>query len=112
MYWSTKGITDLIATVTGYRPKATYPPGGDHDTECIVYSVSEDLHISVRGFTTFDTVNDSHESGIEMIEVTDGEDSRGGFSGSDLETGILYVRICCALRKEGFYVVPNMEEYF
>jgi len=49
---------------------------------------------------------------IEMVEVTDGRDSRGGFNSDGENIYVGYGLAVMALRRAAFGVVPNMEDYF
>jgi len=101
MRWKTSKIVELLA-----NPSWTIEieePGGDYDSATL-------LHIA--GFICKGTREDENDFDIEMIYVTDGQDSRGGLFSEDLPTCLMYAHVVARLRKAKFSVVPTMEAYF
>lgn len=93
-------------------------PDGDHDTVQISLfplGVRKDGtsydHVTVTGFT-LEPIKRRDRVKVDMVEVSDGLDSRGGLSSSHLRTCLLYGRVCSVLRRRGFEVVPQLREFF
>ena len=95
-------------------------PGGDCDTEVLYLRANdrEDKHTAlwICGFTPQKMLyelpgkNSPEDAEVEMVEVTDGQDSAGGLNTSCEETGVMYGIVCSRLRKAGFQVVPSLKE--
>jgi hypothetical protein len=113
MRWKTSKIVELLA-----NPSWTIEieePGGDYDSATLILSAKgakrgHFLHIA--GFICKGTREDENDFDIEMIYVTDGQDSRGGLFSEDLPTCLMYAHVVARLRKAKFSVVPTMEAYF
>jgi hypothetical protein len=90
--------------------------GGDHDTEGVQIVWGDGNALWICGFhctnTNFDPGNSPEDMEIEMVEVSDGKDSRGGLNSSDPDVCKGYGVICGALRQFGFSVCPCMKDYF
>ena len=90
--------------------------GGDYDSETIEVRFDDREFLHICGFHTQQTNhgggNEPDDMEIEMIEVSDGQDSRGGLNSSHREMGISYGVICTTLRQKGFSVVPQLRDYF
>ena len=115
--WRTRDIIRLFGDL--YCSLEVCQQGGDVDTERIVLIANEAKpvigyrpQISISGFVTSGDIMSPSDTEIEMIEVTDGEDSREGLNTSDLATCVLYGQVVSILRKAGFVVVPQMKDYF
>lgn len=93
--------------------------GGDHDTVQIILRPEGTRadgrphdSITVVGFTLDDIGPDKRRCPVDMVEVKDGLDSRGGLRSAQLRTCLLYGRVCSVLRRRGFDVVPQLRDYF
>ena len=111
MKWNTEEIVKLL-THPDWKISTT-EPGGDVDTTNLIVDTGND-RLFICGFSTGDyNVSETpYNAEIEMIEVSDGRDSRGGLNSSDEATCIAYGIICSRLRKAGFSVVPRLKDYF
>ena len=118
--WKTGDILDLIH---GDKAPCRVPhfcqvngPGSDYDTNVIWLTPKgspDGEWISVSGFVTSDApIATPNDCEIEMVMVSDGQDSRGGLNSADLNTCLLYAYVCHSLRSAGFSVVPQMTDYF
>jgi len=89
-------------------------PGGDFDTCPITVGVNgTDDNLFVSGFITGDEViSDWYDVDVEMVELSDGLDSRGGLNSRNPKTIQAYADIRIKLAKEGFEIVDKMEDYF
>lgn len=112
MKWNTKTVSIVLASL-GYELE-TSPPGGDYDTTIIGMTCHEapDETLYIRGFYPGKLVTDPDDAEIEMIEVSDGGDSRGGLNSSNTEFCTMYGKAVSALRQIGYNVVPTMDDYF
>lgn len=95
----------------------TNAPGGGVDTEGLVFtangSTDPDVALTLCGFNSDgDDIIDPGCAPVDMLELTDGEDSSGGLNTDDEPTCIMYAKIISKLRKAGWYVVPSLDQYF
>jgi hypothetical protein len=115
--------TDELVTFAQTLPKVgrvrVRDSGGDVDTKSVAISVqSTGNSFSVCGFSTgnaclsevFGFSPDNCE--VEMVEVTDGKDSRGGWNSGLADDGAVYVAIVSWLTERGHHVVPRLKDYF
>ena len=126
MKWNTQEIKDLIQTILQqrYHENALVPqtitvrePCGDYDTEEVVvqlYGIRDRLLI--KGFRTEDYFKDgqSHsEAEVEHIQLRDtSADSKGGVQTHYEDLAVLGILIATRLRKRGWSVIPNLNDYF
>lgn len=93
-----------------------FPPGGDVDTESLglrAVGAKAGVALSLCGFSSdADIVTDPKDAWVEMLELSDGEDSSGGLQTDDEPTCIMYAKVISKLRKAGWYVVPCLNDYF
>lgn len=115
--WISSDMVKFLSAIPGIARVEVHPQGGDVDTsKLLVYvtngqSVCEDrLHIS--GFTVEGEITDPDDTEIEMIEVTDGNQSDTGLCSDEEEVCVAYGRITSRLRNAGFDVVESMNAYF
>lgn len=113
MKWVTSAVMALLCD-----PKwviEAVGQGGDWDTNnlCLRLIGDEDNRLFVRGFNPANTptVDTPDDAEIEMVEVKDGADSRGGWNVHERAFGNMYVEVCCRLDDAGFLVVPCMDDY-
>jgi len=106
-------VTDKIVKLLREPPVriSTVGAGGDYDTNNIVLSINAET-LFVCGFTTKTAIVNENDCDVEYVEVSDGQDSRGGLNSRNKSFCVLYANVVSKLRKEGFEVVPNMEDYF
>lgn len=112
MRWKTE---EMVKLFEGLGAKVEVSgPGGDCDTDNLILTApsARDARLYVCGFITDGDITDPSDTDVDMVEVTDGQDSRGGLNTSDGPTALLYAEVCTALRKQKFNVVPQMKDYF
>jgi len=125
MRWKTQEVKDLIEKaleIAAFKDCVAVRVndiGGDHDTECIQVTWGKPEKrdsLFICGFhctnTNYDEGNSPEDMEIEMVEMTDGKDSRGGLNSSDPNLCMGYGIIMAALRQAGFSVCPQMKDYF
>ena len=69
-------------------------------------------HLYLVGFLTTSDVFNPDDTYIEMIELSDGQDSQGGLNTDDPPTAQLYLQVRKLLRDAGHIVVNSMNDYF
>jgi hypothetical protein len=115
--WKTDEVVSLIKNVKsddlGKMEVVVQGQGGDCDSDNLVVKVKgcED-RLFICGFRTDADIITPDDCEVEMVEVKDGLDSRGGLNSDDETIGYLYVRVRKALIGAGFNVVNSLDEYF
>lgn len=115
MRWKTDEVLKLL---DGLCDLKTEEPGGDYDTTVILASQGGGhrrpggYSLWISGFHPLQEMVNPDDAEIEMIEVSDGGDSRGGCNATEEEDLILHARVVSRLRKAGYLVVPRMKDYF
>lgn len=113
--WNTQVIKAALEALPGIKKVEATTQGGDVDTTNLVVTPAgkktDKLHVC--GFVTDSNyITTPDDVDVEMIEVSDGMDSRGGLNSSSLETAQAYAQICTYFRKAGYDVVPCLKDYF
>lgn len=113
MRWKTDEVVKLLSTL-GCKIE-TFPQGGDYDTtnlQLTAKGAAEDQFLHVCGFRCEEYIRKPDDAEIEMVELKDGQDSRGGLHSTDEPTGLLYVKARNLLIGAGFEVVETIDDYF
>ena len=113
MRWNSRNVAADLEKINLVTAVHIQEPGGDVDTDNILVEVRgcEDL-LFVCGFDVEnDTVNQS-DCDCEFIQLTDGQDSRGGLNSDEENLGLVYLKIRKYFRDLGFDVVNTMDDYF
>lgn len=112
MKWNTKRVSVLLSTL-GYKVEES-PPGGDYDTTIITLECPQtpEETLYIRGFRPGKPLVNPDDTEIEMVEVEDGGDSRGGLNSENTEFCVMYAKVVSLLRQAGYSVVPSMDDYF
>ena len=113
--WVTANIVKALTPLGGKL--SVESPGGDHDTENIIISLNGSNRrllgrLYIMGYLPWKSVDTPSNTEIDGIIVSDGEDSGGGLNSSNEDLCILYGRVVSKLRKKGFDVVNNIDDYF
>ena len=113
--WRTPEIIELLTDpkweITNIRQ------GGDFDSEGLCLRLVGDEtnnRLFVRGFNP-DEENPTttpEDCMVEMIEVSDMSDSRGGLNITDRPFGYMYVEVRARLNEADFMTVICMDEYY
>jgi hypothetical protein len=108
---------EMVALISGLGCKVeVMPPGGDVDTSTLhvtAEGAAEGHNLHIAGFTPGNyEIENPDDAEVEMIEITDGQDSRGGLNSDDDPTADLYHKIRKTLRKLGWTTVDQMKDYF
>lgn len=110
--WKTDEVMAAISALGCVVEK--HPQGGDYDTSTVVataHGAEEGNFLHVAGFDPEHEITTPDDVDVEMVELTDGQDSRGGLNTDDAPTEELYLKIKRVLRKMGFSVVNQMKDY-
>ncbi len=110
--WKTDEIIAAISALGCSVEKQ--PQGGDYDTTTIVataHGAEADNFLHIAGFNPEHEITTPDDVEVEMVELSDGQDSRGGLNTDDAPTEELYLKIKRMLRKMGFQVVNQMKDY-
>ncbi len=116
-HWVTADVVSLLSSIPtdkiGKVSIQTTSQGGDVDsTNLLVTSSASQGRFHICGFTTNGDITMPDDCQVEMVEVTDGKDSRGGVNSRHEPTVLLHTRICAALEAAGFSVVDSLKAYF
>ena len=88
-------------------------PGGDVDTDEVRVTFPNGC-LRIRGFVVDGYLKDNRSDvDVDMVELSAGEDSRGGLNGvRDTERVLAYGKLHAMLVERGFDVVPCLGDYF
>jgi len=119
-HWNTQKLVEAFEQIPQISSVKVNMPGGDCDTENIIMYVegSEDERLYCQGFSCEDeSIWDTpyEEKGdiyIEMVELTDGMDSRGGLVSENANTAMAYIAVRQILIDDGADVVNRLKDYF
>jgi len=114
--WITGEIREMLEKAVGDRLRGVVVvgPGGDHDTEVVILDFGREGRLWVRGFDPDQVLwdNSPGDVKVELVEVSDGRDSRGGLNSEGEDICVGYGLATAALRRAGFSVVASMDGYF
>lgn len=112
--WITSDVVKLLTAIQGIESVQVLPQGGDVDTSNLLVNVKdgEDERLFICGFVTDGDITTPDDVEVEMVEVTDGQQSDTGLSSSVETVCVAYGRVCGALRRDGFEVVESLKQYF
>ena len=113
MNWNSQKIADDLKKMDLITGASIHNSCGDVDTDNILVEVEdcEDI-LHVRGFNIEEAITNPADCGCELIQLTDGLDSRGGLNSDEENLALVYSRIRKYFRDAGFQVVPTMDDYF
>lgn len=114
MKWITNDMVKLLSGIQGISSVEVHPQGGDVDTSNLILNIKngQGEQLFICGFNIDDYITTPDDVEIEMIEVSDGLDGRGGLSSDIDEVCVAYGRVTGALRRAGFQVVECLKDYF
>lgn len=115
-HWKTSVVADAIRAALPQHNVATRSyPGGDHDTLPVQVQIGEE-HFHIAGFDVEDVLADPDSALVEIIEVSDGQDSRGGLNSRNPAMIRAYAEIRIALEAliagTDSYIVNSGDDYF
>lgn len=111
--WITSDVVALLSALPGISSVEVHPQGGDIDTSNLVVNITngQDELLYVCGFCNGSDIIYPDDTDIDMIEVTDGQQSGTGLSSQIEEVCLAYARVVGTLRRAGFSVVDSLDDY-
>ena len=112
-HWKTNEVLADLRKIPLVKDVKNTGPGGDVDTDHLRIEVrgSPDP-LYVCGFNVDGDPKDQSNSEVEMVELTDGRDSRGGLNSDNDNTGQVWLQVRQYFRSKGIEVVDTMDDYF
>lgn len=112
--WVTSEMVKLLSVLEGIASVEVHPPGGDVDTSKLIVNIKDvaDERLFICGFITDGYISTPDDVQIEMIEVTDGQQSDTGLCSGTEKVCLAYARVVSTLRGAGFDVVDSLKAYF
>lgn len=113
-YWHTATIVEALRRIPNVSKILVQDPGGDVDSEnLVVFIRGSDDKLFVSGFNVEqpDPV-DKGACDVEYIELTDGQDSRGGLTSRDAKTAMVYTRVRQYFVDNNAEVVDSHKTFF
>lgn len=114
-HWNSEEIERDLCWIDGIQKITNIGPGGDVDSDNfhIVVEDSDDA-LWVCGFNVDDyrTARSATDVDVDMIQLTDGLDSRGGLNSKNHNTGNVYLAVRQYFIDRQAVVVGNLREYF
>ncbi len=111
--WNTDQIADDVRMLSFVKSVTIDEPGGDVDTDNLVIEIDgSDDRLFVAGFSCDFEPKNTSDVDVEMIQLTDGMDSRGGLNSSDGNTAQAYVAVRQYFVDQDASVVNRMKDYF
>jgi hypothetical protein len=112
--WNTDKVVNMLKKSD--RDVYVDEPGGDYDTSVVIIhpkQSNEYENLYIRGFITGDdAISDWNDVNVEMVEISDGQDSSGGLNSKDPLLIQAYADARIKLAGMGFNIVNSMDEYF
>lgn len=115
MLWVTTKIAADLSQIAGVKSTKVVGPGGDYDTQAVVVGViGSSARFWIRGYpkNLEDCIENVTNVEVEYIEVTDGEDSRGGLNSSNKDAAKVYVGLRQYFLQLGGDVINHHDEIF
>lgn len=112
-HWRTSEIVKLLESPDW--DVEVLSQGGDVDSENLILTAkgaAKDNALHICGFVTEGWVTIPDDCIIEMIEVTDGQNSSGGLNTNDRPTGLMYLEVKKRLEDAGYSVVRSLKGYW
>lgn len=112
--WNTeKIIKELTEKIPEISKIVNNGQGGDYDTDNLYIKIkgSRDT-LYVRGFTPQVRCTTPNNAQVEIIEITDGLDSRGGLNSNNENFAKLFVQVRKYFERKNFETANSIDEYF
>lgn len=116
-HWKTDEIVAAIKKMPHVESVERQAPGGDHDTRNLYISIEDgDVGLNVSGYPSTEDCLEPHEwddrANCEFVEITDGQDSRGGLNSFNENVGLVYIKLRAYFDKNHFCVINHYDEIF
>jgi hypothetical protein len=112
--WNTeKIISELTKKISNIEKIRNMGQGGDYDTDNLSVKIkgSKDV-LYLCGFTPKVRCTTPENAEVEIIQITDGLDSRGGLNSNNENLAVAFVQIRKFFEKKGFSTANTIKEYF
>ena len=114
--WDSNKVAAAIqAVLPGAAVRVRGHSGGDYDTRPVLVGIGNESFFT-SGFDTQNPVNNSDTAAVEFVELTDGQDSRGGLNSSTPEMIRAYAEIRIVLEQlladTDTFITDTYEDYF
>jgi len=116
--WNTSTVKDDLSKIVGVKKVVNNGPGGDCDSDNLqlkITGTSDCLFVCAFDPGAFDPGKgtiDPSDYDLPMVEVSDGQDSRGGLNSDNDTVGEVYLKVRKYFRTQGFEVVGCLKDYF
>ena len=114
-HWNTKQIKSDLVQIPGILNVVVRQPGGNIDTDNLVLEISgANDNLFVCGFITNHNIQINNPSNvkIDLIELQDAIDWRGGFHSKDILTRKVFIKVRKYFINRRANVVASMYPYF
>lgn len=113
--WNSAQVIGDLKQIPGIKNVTNSGPGGDVDTDNLQIEVSgstDDLYVC--GFITDsnNSIQNPSDCECEMVELSDGLDSRGGLNSEDFRTSQAYIKVRQYFVSKGVQVINQLKDYF
>jgi hypothetical protein len=108
--WQTDRIAEKLEKA-GCTVKST-GQGGDVDSDNLRVSCGNGEYIYARGFVVKGSITSPADCEVDMVEVSDGQDSSGGLNSTRKKTFDTYSTVVRVLDRMGFKLVKSLDDYF
>jgi predicted transcriptional regulator len=112
MRWNQKKIMTALAAIPGAASVKATDQGSEYCTNDIIVSTKSGERLWMMGFNTRKEITTPEDTTVEMVELSDGTDSRGGLQSNNPEVIRLYGEVRIVLTGMGAQVVAQMKDYF
>ena len=114
--WNSNKVAAAIqAVLPGATVSVRGHSGGDYDTRPVLVGIGNESFF-ISGFDTQNPVNNSTTAVVEFVELTDGQDSRGGLNSKTPEMIRAYAEIRIALEQllayTDTFIADTCDDYF
>jgi hypothetical protein len=114
-YWHSATIVEDLLRIKNVTKVINQGQGGDVDSDnLVIYVRGCNDKLWVNGFNTPDEpdITTPGACDVEMIELSDGLDSRGGLNSSEAAVAMVYTRVRQYFIDKGATVVPTHKDYW
>jgi hypothetical protein len=110
--WNTKVLKEVIEKMPGTEKVTVQQQYSEYCTDALrIKPKGSKEAIFMFGFCVKREPKPTDDE-VEMVEMADGTDSRGGLQSSCPKLGHLFVDIKVMMKRMGFEVVDQMKDYF
>lgn len=114
-HWDTNQLLFELAQLPGVKSVVSSDPGGDYDTCRLIVSVKgvRDYNFFISGYaSTEETIPNPVVADVRWVEITDGEDSRGGLNSTNKKVIRVYGELVEFFATRGAEIINHYDEIF